>query len=154
MADRLLRAPSASIAPPRARSPEEALDRLQALETRVAVYEERTDNRLSQGAATIGELKGAVVDLRPKRGNLLGASLALAVAGIVFAAGRYPDRTELEHAQDRAIDAVEPLRVQLHALERELVRLRTAMEALEARVSELRQQMEIERQAGARRRKP
>lgn len=144
MRDERHRASSASVAPPRPRSAEEAFDRLQALETRVLVYEERIDTRLTAGAVTMTELKSALSDLRPKRQNLLGAaSLALAIAGIVFAAGRYPDRTELERTQERSADAVLEMSGKVHGLERDLVKFRVEYEArIEAMRVRIEQQAE------------
>jgi len=151
--DRNRRAPTPSAPPPRPRDTDEALDRLQALETRVLVYEERTDNRLNHGAATMGEIKTVLGDLKPKRQSWLGATgIAIALAGTVFAAGRYPDRSELERSQEHAVSTVDDLRVQLQLLERELVRLRTALEGLEKRVDELR--LSLDRTVERSRRKP
>lgn len=143
---------TASTPPPRPRSPDEAYDRLQSLETRLAVYEERTDQRLSAGAATLGELKVAVSDLKPKRQALIPwAAVAIAIGGIIFRAGNYPDRTEVERVSERSAEQVTNLREEVRSLEREVVRMRTALEARDEGTAGRLDRIERKQEAAGRR---
>lgn len=154
MSDDRRRPPTASMPPPRPRSPDEAYDRLQALETRLAVYEERTDQRLSAGAATMGELKAAVSDLKPKRQALIPwAAVAIAIGGIIFRAGNYPDRVELDRVGERSAEEVGKLREEVRSLEREIVRMRTAVESRDDDTKERLERVERRQESPARRAK-
>jgi hypothetical protein len=133
----MTRAPTVTTPPPRPRTESEVIDRLQALETRVLVYEERINQRLSAGAATIGEMKATLGDLTPKRQALIPwVAVAIALGGILFRAGNYPNRDELGKANERVIEQVEGLRGEVRSLERELVKLRTEVETQSARLAE------------------
>lgn len=129
---------TASQPPPRPRSESEAFDRLQALEVRVLVYEERTTERLNHGASAMAEFRGALGELRPKRQTLIPwAAVAIAVGGIVFRAGNYPDRMELEAVREASTAPLAEVRSELRSLERELIRVRTELDALAKRTDEL-----------------
>jgi hypothetical protein len=155
MPDDRHRTPSPSHPPARPRSTEEAIDRLQALETRVLVYEERVNQRLNTGAATLAELQTTISDLKPKRQALVPwVAVAIALGGVIFRAGNYPDRSELDRVNERLVVQLEGLRGEVRSLEREMVRWRAEREAEEADEKKTGERLDrLEQGAGGRRQK-
>jgi prefoldin subunit 5 len=138
--------PSPSSPPPRPRLPEEAYDRLQALETRVMVYEERVDSRLSHLAAAMQEMKTALSDLRPKRAAIVPwMAVAIAIGGIVFRAGNYPDRGELDGMRKAVVESIDTYRGEVRSLEKSLIELRGTLQALDRRLDDLMREREQRR---------
>jgi hypothetical protein len=139
MGDERHRFPSMSHPPaplPRPRDLDEALDRLQALETWMALHSQDVKARLDAGAGTMGELKAAVHDLRPKRAALIAwAGPLIGVLSIVFTAGGFPNRSEFEKAGDRWEAQVEKVREDIRALEKEAVRGRGSIDAFQAELA-------------------
>ena len=67
---------------------------------RLRLYEERTDARLRAGAETMDGLRQAIDELKPKPRSAwpfltFGFVVALAMAGWIWQAARYPDRQDL-----------------------------------------------------------
>ena len=125
--------------PPRARNLEEAVDRIQALETRLLIYENRTNARLNHGAETFMQMERSLGELKPKRLALLPwVAVAIAIGGVVFRAGTYPTREELDRLNERVIDQIEAFRAELRNQERELIRsCSSPLESQEERLNRL-----------------
>lgn len=146
MPDERMRHPSASQPPaplPRPRDLDEALDRLQALETWMALHYQDTKARFDTGSATMGELKAAVSDLRPKRAALIAwAGPLIGIASIVFTAGGYPNRNEFDRAEERWEARIEAVRSDIRELEKEAVRGRGAIDGFQTALHAIGQRID------------
>lgn len=123
------RKPSPSSPLPRPQSNDEVIDRLQALETRVLVYEERITGKLEEIEENLRELHVVLSDLKPKRMALLPwIAIAITIGGIVFRAGNYPDRSEVEAMRNDMRGQIERVAGDLKSVEKETIRISTILE--------------------------
>jgi hypothetical protein len=135
------RAPSRlSEPPPRAKSLEEALDHLQALEWHVAELKSAQE----RDRAAIIKLEKTIEDMKPKRANALALvgtvlSIAFAVGSVLFRAGTYPTREELGQMAERSNTRLEAIASEIRSLEKEQVRAHMAEEGLEKSWAEFRE---------------
>lgn len=92
---------------------------------------------------------GALAELGKKRPTpwpaIVGMVLAVLfpIGSLIFAAGRYPDRTEFEDAKDRGEQRMEDLRKDLAEVQREQVRARTQVDALVDSQSRVEKKLDV-----------
>ena len=135
--------------PPRARDVHDLDRRLHALETIVQVHHTDVQGKLANGYESFERLRAGMGKLedevKPKRQNYLSlAGLVLAVGGIVFTAGTYPNREALdreigkiENRFDRLDAQIDELRDEIGGLQSRLIRFETRLEQVDAARAQL-----------------
>lgn len=119
----------------------DTLDEVRLVERDLAVLKADLAQRLNMGAEAMSTIRGqlaeqagALVELGKKRPTpwLAIAGFVMSslfpIGGLIFAAGRYPDREEFEAAKMRGEERLEQLRGDVAELQREAVRVRVQLE--------------------------